>query len=149
MKKKSIRDRIEGFGIVPATLLLVLSTVVFAGCLDVLTSEVKFGDEFVLDVDKQAIVGDAVNVQFLDVVNEGRCPSDAVCVWEGDAEVILEVKPTGATPRRVSVHTHTSLGKQVVVDGFVITLIELTPLPTTAGPPNRSDYDVRLVVERK
>lgn len=140
------RPRILAFPAIVAALFVSAAT--FAGCLDLMTSEVPFGDEFDLAIDQQSRVGEVVNVAFVDVIGDSRCPVDAVCVWEGDAEISLEVQVTGERKKLVTLHTHRSQPTERIVDGYRIRLVDLRPLPTTAGLPDRSDYVATLVVEK-
>lgn len=88
-----------------------------------------------------------MGVSFLGVRSDSRCPTDVVCVWQGDAEVEIGVRfgmgptvpyvlHTGVAPRSVDVGT------------YRITLVDLRPAPvsTTTIPPE--SYVAELKVER-
>jgi hypothetical protein len=88
--------------------------------------------------------GEPLEVSFLRVVEDSRCPRGAQCVRAGEAKVELMltvqdrvengILSTAAEPRSVS------LGP------YVVHLVRLDPLPTTEGPPSR--YTATLRVEK-
>jgi hypothetical protein len=90
------------------------------------------------------VQGEPLSIAFLRVAEDSRCPRGAQCVRAGEAKVELMltlqdrvengILSTAAEPRSVS------LGP------YVVHLVRLDPLPTTAGPPSR--YTATLRVEK-
>lgn len=134
------RRRRRGAGIL---LLLPVLAFVGIGC-DILTSEVGYGDEFELEHGKRALVGNDALVTFVRVVTDSRCPASVTCVWEGDAEVLLELKRSGMTPKRFSLHTHESFANDTVIDGISVELMSVDPYPQDTRPIPQEDYSVTL-----
>src|SRR5688500_5686444 len=99
-------------------LALLLTPLLIVGCDTILTSEHPYGEEFDLPYGKTALVGGEALVRFIGVVNDSRCPVDVDCVWEGNAEIELEIRRTGGDAKRVRLNTHSSFPQQVVVDGI-------------------------------
>lgn len=92
------------------------------------TSEVPLGELFSLTPGKIAVV-DGVQITFVRVGQDSRCPPDVQCIWAGDAEVKLSVAGDDVT-----LHTHggTQYPKSARVAGRTITLRDLTRSPYTA-----------------
>ncbi len=105
-------------------------------------------EPFSLAVGERAWVGEiSLSVRFLDVANDSRCPSHALilCVWEGDAAVVIEM-----VSRRgdVTVDTlHTALQpKSVTVGRGILILRRLDPYPEDVTPIPIGDYVATFVV---
>ena len=52
----------------------------------------KLGEQFQLKVNQIAILkSDNIEIKFLNVTNDSRCPSDVTCVWEGEVKMSVNV----------------------------------------------------------
>ena len=129
-------------------LALLLAPLLMVGCDTILTSEHPYGEEFDLQYGKTALIGGEVLVRFIGVVNDSRCPVDVTCVWEGNAEIELEIRRTGGDAKRIRLNTHSSFPQQIVVDGITVRLVGLTPHPDTRVTIDPKEYVARLVVTR-
>lgn len=103
---------------------------------------IRVGEEVVLD-------DGAVTVAFLDVTEDSRCPVDAVCVWQGDARLVLVVTARGV-PRVASLHTAgPPVGpREIVVDGYTVSLLGLEPQPRIGRSIPLTAYAAVLRVSR-
>ena len=99
-------------------------------------------------------VGERVRVQhaglelhFVEVGEDSRCPSNALilCVWEGDAAVVVEITPFQRTTRTDTLHT-TLDPKEVDVGSLVLRLERLDPYPEDVTPIPVDDYVASLVL---
>jgi len=88
--------------------------------------------------------GGALQVGFLGVVEDSRCPVDVTCVWEGNAVVEISVA-MGSGPS-VPLQLNTTLEpRSRTHQGVQITVVELRPEPISDAPT--SDYELRLRLE--
>jgi hypothetical protein len=92
---------------------------------------VQPGEPFVLALGETVVLPDGLAVRFAAVIGDSRCPADVVCVWEGDAEIELDVAMAGEQPALVRLHTNASFGTEVAYLGSLIGLIGLDPEPRT------------------
>lgn len=76
-------------------------------------------------------------VTFVDVT-DSRCPRNAVCVWEGEVSVQLDVNSESVT---IKVPGTANAG------GYRIEVREVTPYPDDP-PPAKSEYRAVMVVSR-
>ena len=89
------------------------------------------------------LVDSALTVRFESVPADSRCPSLALCVWEGDGAVALSYA-FGAGPTTPDT-LHTTLDpKAAPFQGYTITLLELLPYPATSDPIPQGNYSVQL-----
>ncbi|HEX2081457.1 MAG TPA: hypothetical protein VHG08_27385 [Longimicrobium sp.] len=86
-------------------------------------------------------------IGFWEVLEDSRCPVGAQCVTAGNASVGLVLQERGEATRSVTLNT-TAQPRRVSHEGYVIEVVDLQPLPTTAGPPDVESYVVRLRVTR-
>lgn len=103
---------------------------------------------FDLRVGERAFVEEAASyVGFLEVSSDSRCPSEALilCVWEGDAAVLLEIVPVGGARRLSSLHT-TLDPKAVDLGPVVLHLEQLAPYPRTTTPIPADEYVATFVL---
>ena len=114
---------------------------------DMYSSLLENPSEVVLDYGEEVSVGGSIlRVAFGQVLSDSRCPTDVVCVWEGNAEVEIGVRAgMGPTiPQRLN----TSRDPRFVDwQGIRITLLELDPAPKSDKAIAAEDYSVRLRFE--
>jgi hypothetical protein len=75
-----------------------------------------------------------LEVRFVKVITDSRCPPKVVCVWAGDAELsfAVSIPMAGAPAQLITLHTAGSQGSnQAVAYGYRFKLLELTPVGET------------------
>jgi hypothetical protein len=103
--------------------------------------------EVVLAIGDEARVDALLRVGFMSVPSDSRCPTSVVCVWAGDgaAEISYGLGDGPSFPDTL----HTTLDpKSVDFGAYRLTLLALTPYPSTTRPIPARDYRARLRVER-
>lgn len=124
------------------TLCLLLITA--PGCAQTFA----LNERFDLRVGEYRILNDSgFSIRFIAVEGDGRCPIDATCVWQGDAEVKFEVGEGGPT-HTVTLHTsgHRDMPNQVKILGRTISLVKLVPYPEGGKVIGKEDYVATLSV---
>jgi hypothetical protein len=107
--------------------------------------DVALGTEFSLAPGQSALAGDdGLRVTFAAVVEDSRCPTDAICVWAG--QVVVEVRAgrdgSEGEARRLKPEEF------VDVDGYRLTLVRVEPHPSSAEPTPPSRYRATFLVDR-
>lgn len=96
--------------------------------------------------EEKAVEGSVLRLAFGMVVEDSRCPIDAVCVWQGNAMVELGIR-AGMGPT-FPIRLNTTLEpRSSVWNGVRITLLELQPAPRAAEPTKSDAYAVRVRLE--
>jgi hypothetical protein len=94
-----------------------------------------------------SIAGTGARVQFVEVINDSRCPINAICITAGDASIaILIVDDQGSS--RYELHTEPSR-KSATHRDLRIELMELQPYPDTSRRIDPSESRVTLRASRK
>ena len=71
-----------------------------------------------------------LNLTFVDLLFESRCPSNVQCVEAGEARISIRVSQNGADEETLEMNTNPPLKQDVVVYGdFQIQLTALNPYP--------------------
>lgn len=126
--------------------LAIVVTLGLTGCESSTSPTVPVDQRFTMAPGDTVDVADtSLRVRFDGVLNDSRCPIDAVCIQGGDAEVRLTASNDGA-PQMITLHTGSMA--PVAFDGFTFTLVELTPYPFSSQPFPSSDYRATLRITR-
>ena len=133
--------------------LVILSTICFAGCI---ASEAKekrasLGEEFNLALGETiTIQPENFTLQFVEVSQDDRCPTQADCEYAGLALVVIEVTFPDGEPALLEFNTSpwpdTNL-QIIAYSGYVFELVRLDPYPEHPDKPiKEKDYLAVMVV---
>jgi len=104
------------------------------------------GEVVVAYGDEVPVGGSVIRVAFGEVRSDSRCPVDAVCVWQGNAEVELGIR-AGMGPTH-ALRMNTNLDPRFADwQGIRVTLLELLPVPSAGVRIEPQEYSVRLRLE--
>ncbi len=109
------------------------------------------GKGFRLGIGEAAFIkSEHLNLTFLEVSEDSRCPSDVVCVWEGQATVVADLSALGEslgifdlTLRAGHVEVATQHARQ-----YRLTLVGLDPYPISTHQTQPQEYQVTLVISK-
>lgn len=111
-------------------------------------SNFQLGESFELAFDETAhcVCGD-LSVTFADVVGESRCPIGAVCVWQGQAEVKINLKHEGNLHvfSLISQAGNRELARDTI-GNLVVELLDVKPYPILDQPVDEDDYRIELII---
>jgi hypothetical protein len=103
------------------------------------------GQSVSVAVGGEAVVpGTQVTIRFREVTEDSRCPSNVVCVWEGNGQVALTLS-TPSDAREVLLNT-TSEPRRIDFAGSRIALASLAPYPS-GEPVDPGAYVATFEVE--
>ena len=116
------------------------------GCARNQPQDIAAGVEFELALGGTARLGGGdLQIAFSEVVEDSRCPIDAVCIQAGRATVRLTVDHAG---RRHELELSTRDGAVAdSVGGHEVRLVALLPPPRAAEPTAPDSYRVTLLVD--
>ena len=77
-------------------------------------------------------------VRFVELVEDSRCPTDANCVWAGNAKIKVRVRGNGRS-HDLTLDTN-GPSQSAIAEGYSIKLIGLTPQPRSNIRINRNGY---------
>ena len=98
--------------------------------------QIKFGESVTLEKGK-------LTIKFKSLAGDSRCPQGVVCVWAGNAEVIVEV-----SKNEIALNTLLD-PKEKVVGDYNIQLRDVIPHPKAGEVLKPEDYSIKIVVSKK
>jgi hypothetical protein len=109
---------------------------------------VGLSERFTLGPGEVGTVRDAdLNVQFVNVSGDSRCPADAICIQGGDAVVHIRVIDDGVSSA-YELHTGDSSRATVTHRQLRVALVELQPYPFSSRTIAPGEYRATLTVSR-
>jgi hypothetical protein len=91
----------------------------------------------------------AMEVEFLMVESDSRCPTGAVCVWEGEVVIIARVAAVGSPGEKVRLTLRAGapeMGSAEVL-GYRVTVTDVQPHPVLGqDPPEQGAYVATMVL---
>lgn len=92
---------------------------------------------------------DGIYICFDSVVNDSRCPTGVVCVWEGNATVRFSFEEYDNSPVVFDLNTHAGFTNDTIISGYKISLLGLTPYPAVNHETKQDEYKAELMIEKK
>lgn len=131
-------------GVLPIALTLLI-----AACDDKspVGPSIPLNREFTLAPGDSASIADtSLQVQFVGVSGDSRCPADAVCIQGGDA--LVHVRATAGSSADLDLHTGDLSRSSASHAGFTIELVQLQPYPFSSRTIQPAEYRATLKVSR-
>jgi hypothetical protein len=102
---------------------------------------------FQLRMNQTAFI-DSLSIGFVAVNEDSRCPSDVICIWEGQATINVNVRSPNINPSNFNLTSRGGESNLSVKDfhDFSMRLLEIAPYPKSTGHIGTSDYLATLVV---
>jgi hypothetical protein len=99
----------------------------------------------------ETIVVEGIKVRFNAVESDSRCPSDVVCVWEGDAVAAFVVQQNcDCDTPAFDLKLHTALQpKTGAAYGFRLELLKLAPYPLSNSTIKQDAYSAWIRLTRE
>jgi hypothetical protein len=96
----------------------------------------------------ESVNGEGVTVTFVSVLEDNRCPADAICVRSGEVRVLLRSTVGGNSQDHTLTLGDMAEGdvSSITVGGHTFTLTEVNPYPLASDPTDFADYTITLNV---
>jgi len=104
-------------------------------------------EPFEINVGNSLLIPDGILIT-IQSVEDSRCPADVLCVWQGEAKVLINVKKASQDLGNFTL-TSTAGKETQSFDGYSIKLVEVQPYPFSNKVTLQSDYVVTLTVSEK
>ncbi|MEO8579476.1 MAG: hypothetical protein ABI469_04445 [Gemmatimonadales bacterium] len=122
--------------------------VALLGCAPVETAvTVDPGSSFTLPVGNTAALrGTDTRLTFKEVSADSRCPTDVVCVWAGDATIVVVISRNGAPDEAQTLNINPP-NNEITSGNLRIKFVGLAPVPRQSDKNPRA-YIAQFVVDR-
>ena len=98
--------------------------------------QIKLGESVTLE-------GGTLTIKFISLAGDSRCPQGVLCVWRGNAEVILDVSNT-----EISLNTALEPNERAVGQ-YTVQLRDVIPYPQAGEQYKSQNYSIKIVVSKK
>lgn len=88
-----------------------------------------------------------ISVKFDSLLSDSRCPIDVVCFWAGNAEVKIDFETVGKE-NNLFLNTHYDFGKDTVISGFRVSLLDVYPYKLSDSTYAIEDHQIKLVINK-
>jgi len=106
--------------------------------------EPQLDDEFWIKIGESVTLEKgSLTIKFISLAGDSRCPEGVICVWMGNAEVILEV-----SKNEITLNTLLDPNEEVVGD-YNIQLRDVIPYPKAGVEYMPENYSIKIVVSKK
>lgn len=97
--------------------------------------DARYGSPFTLTEGGTVSVGNEFLVIKLDSIKDSRCPANVVCIWMGEAAIVVSASHEGESlgQREIILEPRQSAPGSADLGGFLITFVSLEPYPGTEG----------------
>jgi hypothetical protein len=109
--------------------------------------EAQLDQPFTLFVRQKAQIGD-LQIRFISVPEDSRCPADVECVWAGNAKIVLGASLKDSPDETVLTLNSTVDPQEALYAGYRIRFVSLKPAPLSGRTINPAEYRVTLIVSR-
>jgi len=110
--------------------------------------DLKVDENIILDNGKCLRIIDKEYEICLNSINDSRCPSNVVCVWEGDAAVEFNFK-SNTENKFFKLHTNDNFQQDTIINNLKIKLLNVFPYSDFNNPTNQSDYSAELSISEQ
>lgn len=126
-------------------LLLLACTLIACGAVRSQTARTaRLGDEITLAPGERVqFSSEQLEVQFIAVTEDSRCPRDTTCVWAGEVKVQLALR-AGDGDAQLEVIA----GQSAANGGWRVSVLSVRPERISSAPIPSGDYRVVLQIER-
>jgi hypothetical protein len=112
-----------------------------------LTADAKTGEVKLRVAQEKTAPGTTINVKFLSVIEDSRCPEGVNCIWAGVAKIKIQVRKTGKPAKEFELNTN-QMDKSIIFEGHTIKLLTLTPYPKSGSATNAALYSATLTITK-
>ena len=132
-----------------AIALVSLGQESFAQSSESMSMEANLDSQFLLQFNQSAeIKSEDITITFLNVTSDSRCASDVTCVWQGQAEIELDVK-RGEEMSTVSLSIGgDSTPEESIFNSYLIQLVDLSPYPISTKIIQPGDYSATIKITK-
>lgn len=107
----------------------------------------KTGETLRVRVGTEGKAASALNIKFVELIDDSRCPKGTTCIWAGEGKIKLMISKPGRNSGTFELST-TDGKNRISFGGYDVELVELTPRPAANVRLDRTKYTATLLVKR-
>lgn len=116
------------------------------GCAKSTENEFSLGQEFTLSAGQSvSIAGENLKIQFIEVINDSRCPINVTCIWEGRASCLVQFTQGDTAYKVVLTEPGLTDRAEDMFQDYKVTF-HLKPYPGEVENISKEDYQLQLTI---
>jgi hypothetical protein len=126
---------------------LVLIATLAVGCNSGTTISASLGRQFTLSIGQTAsISSEKLDIKFLDITEDSRCPKDVTCIWAGQVSCALKLKSGGkAESVKLTQPGLADAGSRQKLGAYTY-IFNVEPYPESGREIQKKDYLLLMTV---
>ena len=128
--------------------LLILIPFFYACEVEVLPEAVNYGEDQVYKQGQYYYSADKVLKFIISGIRDSRCPTDVVCLWQGEAEVGIKIESSGSPSYQDSISLSTYDNLVDTLGMYSFELKDVSPYPVSTREIEQKDYRIRLLIKK-
>lgn len=81
------------------------------------------------------------------ILEDSRCPTGAMCIWEGDARIRFHFERLNEQPIDFVLHTNPKGTTERIIDRYKISLINLLPYPSINNRESQGSKRAKIIIK--
>lgn len=126
-----------------------IPVLLLAGCSGTDDVKARLGEEISLHIGQSVVItGEDLEIRFVEVSEDSRCPKDVICVWEGRVVAVIEIT-SGNSPQQLKL-IQPGLTEEPAAEThqeYQLTF-KVEPYPEAATELAADGYTLVLIVDR-
>ena len=128
------------------TIILTLIMTLFCGAFATVDAQ-KVQSLKVRVGEQKKFTGSKINVKFISLVEDSRCPAGVNCVWAGNAKIKVQISEGKNAGETFEINTNIG-AKGATFSSYAVNLIELTPAPQADSKTAANSYTATFSIVR-
>ena len=123
----------------------ILAVILYVGCESSnQLVDPRLGEEIQLKLGETVTLerGD-ISITFKSLEEDSRCPHGAICIWIGNAKVLLQVLQS-----EIALNT-TLEPREIKMGDYLIQLLEVNPYPIVDVEYKPENYSIKIMISKK
>ncbi|MFC2009230.1 hypothetical protein ACFLUT_04165 [Chloroflexota bacterium] len=147
---RACQNGVVMFGKRAAWLAIAVSALLaVSGCSKPEVVQVDPGTEFTLSVGQSAsIPGEGLQIEFVEVISDSRCPTGATCIWAGEASCLIEITDGESTYSKVLTQPGLSTPSTTDYAAYGIAY-DILPYPELGKETKAEEYRLQLTITER
>ena len=110
----------------------------------------SLSNQFAFKVNQEvSIASEQINIKFVGVEEDSRCPSGVQCFWSGQVKIIVQITHQEKDLGEFTLVSKAGEKAIVTFDNYAIELLEVNPYPQKEQIIEISDYQITLIVTQQ
>jgi hypothetical protein len=126
--------------------ILITSLLVLLGFGLFSSASAKDAEKVSVKINEVVTAKGGIRIRFVEMVEDSRCPTDANCVWAGNAKIRVKVTRNGRS-KLLELNSNTR-PKSAIFAGYSFDLTGLTPEPRSNIRINRNGFVATIEVKK-